>query len=165
MVAFCKEFQLRHENEQDSIIGGLAMPKGSTTQADVLAALLSGTDPSYRSGSNLFIALHTASPAGGDQTTNEVTTTAYVSYTRYTLAKSGAWTPSGSTYSNAATITFASCTGGTSPIVTYYSIGVGSATPAAASQMLYYGPLSTPVTVTNGQAPAFAGGTLQISEV
>jgi hypothetical protein len=137
------------------------MSKGTTTPHDTLMMLVGGTTPSYVAGSNVYLALHSADPSAGDQTTSEVTTGAYTGYTRYTLAKSGAWTGAGSTISNAALIQFVACAGGSGVTVTHISIGVAA---SSTSQILYCGALSSPRAISNGIQPQFAIGALQLTE-
>jgi hypothetical protein len=134
------------------------MSKGTTTPNDVLKMILSGTDPTYRTNANLYLALHKGDPSAGDQTTDEAD---YSGYGRKTLAKSGAWTDGGSTFSNAALIQFAACNGGTSATVTHISIGVAT---SGASQILYCGSLADSRTISNGIQPQFDIGALQVTE-
>lgn len=66
------------------------MSKSNTTENDVLKAILQGTDPSWRAGANLYLALYTADPGeAGTAITNE---TAYTNYARQTIVKATGWT-------------------------------------------------------------------------
>lgn len=66
------------------------MSKSNTTENDVLKAILQGTDPSWRTGANLYLAFYTADPnETGTATTNE---TVYTNYARQTIVKATAWT-------------------------------------------------------------------------
>jgi len=110
----------------------------------------------------LYVALHTADPGeAGDQTTNE---TSYTGYARVPVVRSSAgWTVSGTAptqVTNAITINFGLCTGG-SPTITHFSIGTAV---SGADTMLYSGPMVAPLAVSNGIAPNYAVGDLQITE-
>lgn len=83
------------------------MSKSNTTENDVLKAVLQGTDPSWRAGANLYLALYTADPGeAGTATTSE---TAYTNYARQTIVKATDWTDGGSSFTNAALIQFPQC--------------------------------------------------------
>ena len=140
------------------------MPKGTVTQTDVLNAVFTQTTPSWvGSGlSNLYIALHTADPSAGNQSTSEVTVGAYTSYARTTVAKtSSAWTVSGATAQNASLIQAPQCTGGTGATITNVSIGTLT---SGAGQILYCGTLTAPLAVSNLIQPQFAAGAIQVTE-
>lgn len=102
-----------------------------------------------------YIGLHTADPGEtGTQTTSEAT---YTSYARVSVARSGAdFTIAGNTVSNAASITFPACTGGSNSI-THFSIGTDS---SGAGNLLFSGALTDTLAVTNGITPNFAIGDL-----
>jgi hypothetical protein len=104
---------------------------------------------------NLYISLHTSDPGeAGSQTTNE---TAYTSYARVAVARSGAgWTVSGNQVSNAAQIQFPQCTGGSST-VTHFAVGYDS---AGAGVVVMSGALSSSLAVSNGITPLFAASAL-----
>lgn len=73
-----------------------------------------GLQPSAAAGS-LYVSLHTADPGvGGNQATSEAT---YTSYARVAVARSAAgWAVSTNVASNAAIVTFPSCTGGSNTL-------------------------------------------------
>lgn len=133
------------------------MAKSSGSAFDVLAALLKGTDPSYRANSNRYLALHTADPSAGDQTTSEAT---YTSYARIAVPISGGWTGSASPLANASLLQFPLCTGGSNTI-THISIGVAS---SGASQILYSGALNASRSISSGNQPQLAIGALTVAE-
>jgi hypothetical protein len=116
-----------------------------------------GLQNSATAGS-FYISLHTANPdETGDQTSSE---TAYTSYARVAVARSGAgWTRSVSTISNAALVQFPQCTGGTSTI-THFGIGTAS---SGAGNLIYKGALSASLSVSNGIQPQFAAGALTVT--
>ena len=107
---------------------------------------------------SLYLSLHTADPGeGSDQTTSE---TGYTGYARVAVARS----PAGFTVSgNQATLTadkdFPPCTGGTSTITHF---GVGTA-PSGAGVLLYKGPVTPSIAVSNGVTPRLTTAT-SISE-
>jgi hypothetical protein len=134
------------------------MSKSNTTENDVVKFMFNATAmPAY--GANLYVALHTADPGeAGDQTTNEAT---YVGYARAAVSRDGAgWTVAGNSASNAAEITFPECTGGTNTL-THLSIGIAASGP---SQILYKGPLTAPIDVSNLITPRFPAATLVTQE-
>lgn len=107
---------------------------------------------------NLYVSLHTADPGeAGSQTTNE---TAYTSYARVAVARtSGGWAVSSGVGSNVGSITFPTCTGGTSTVTHF---GIGSASSGAG--VLYIsGALSASLAVSNTIAPFFAASQLTIT--
>jgi hypothetical protein len=108
---------------------------------------------------NLYVSLHTADPtAAGTQTSNEA---AYTSYARVAVARtSGGWTIASETITNAGAITFPQATGG-SETETYFGIGTAS---TGTGVLLYAGPLTSSLAVSNGITPAFATGQLSITE-
>ena len=137
--------------------------KGTTFDNQLLALIFNATaisSPSLAQNegtsplTNLYVALHTASPgASGSQTTNEA---AYTSYARVAVARTNVgWTVSGASVSPAATISFPTATGG-SETETYFSVGSAS---SGAGQLLYWGPLSSNIVVTNGVTPQLTTST------
>lgn len=128
----------------------------NTTWANVGDA--TGIVGSSTAGS-LYIALHTADPGeAGDQSTSEAT---YTGYARVAVARtSGGWTISTNTASNAATVTFGACSGGTNTI-TYFSIGRAS---TGAGEILYSGALTVSLAVSTGITPSAAIGALTVTE-
>lgn len=110
---------------------------------------------------DLYVSLHTGDPGeAGDQSTNEC---AYTSYARVAVARSGAgWTVSGNAVTNAAAITFPTCTGGPET-ATHFGVGVGA---SGATVLLYKGALGASVSITASPAvtPRFPAGDLDITE-
>ena len=133
------------------------MSKANATENDVLKMILQGTDPAYRAGANLYLALFTADPTETGSIANEAT---YTSYARVALVKATAWTDGGSTFSNAGLIQFPQCTGG-SNLITHVAL---ITTASGAGQILYKGALNSSLTVTNLIQPQFAIAALSISE-
>ena len=102
-----------------------------------------------------YVSLHTADPTKtGNQTTNE---SAYTSYARVSVVRTTAgFSVSGNTVSNAGTITFPTCTGGSS-VITYFGVGYGS---TGTGNLQFSGALNSSLTVSNNITPAFAASAL-----
>lgn len=129
--------------------------KGSTFCDDLLKLFFNATaianiaDNAAASPlTNIYVSLHTADPtAGGSQTSSEA---AYTSYARVAVARtSGGWTVTGASVSPAATVAFPAATGG-SETETFFGIGTAS---SGAGKLLYAGPISPTIPVTNGTTP------------
>ena len=96
---------------------------------------------------NLYVSLHTGSPAGTSQTTNEA---AYGSYARVAVARStSGFTVTSNSVSPASTITFPVATSG-SETETFFGIGTSS---SGTGKLLYYGPVSPTIAVSTGIQP------------
>ena len=108
---------------------------------------------------NIYVSLHTADPtAAGNQTSSEA---AYTSYARVAVARTtGGWSLSGQTISNVAAINFPACTGGSE---TETFVGVGTASSGTGA-LLWAGPLTASLAVSNGITPSFAIGALTVTE-
>lgn len=134
--------------------------KGTTFDNDLLKLIFNATaianiaDNAASSPlTNLYVSLHTSSPAGGNQTTNEA---AYTDYARVAVARSGSgWTVTSNSVSPAATITFPAASGG-SETETYFGVGTAS---SGTGKLLYYGSLSPTIVVSNGVTPQLTTAT------
>lgn len=142
------------------------MSKANTFETDILALVFNATpiagladNAASSPVTNLYVSLHTADPGeAGDQTTSEA---AYTSYARVAVARtSGGWTVSGNSVTNAASVSFPQCTGGSS---TATHVGVGTAA-SGAGKLLYKGALTASLAVSLGIQPLFAASTLTINE-
>jgi hypothetical protein len=144
------------------------MSKGNTFENDFLLLIFNGTaiadlaeNDTTSPATNLYVALHTGvigDLEAGNQTTNEAT---YTSYARVAVARtSGGWTVSTNTVTNAATISFPACTGGSNTI-TCFSVGTAS---SGTGKILYKGQLTASLAVSSGITPQFAAGELDITE-
>lgn len=134
------------------------MSKSNTTENDILKMALQGTDPAWRAGTTLYLALYTADPGDtGTAITNEAT---YGSYARVALTKATAWTDGGSTFTNAALIQFPTCSSGTNTI-THFGIVT---TSSGAGQIIYSGALSSSLSVSLNIQPQFSAGALAVTE-
>ncbi len=145
------------------------MSKGNTFENDFLALVFNNTDiadvgdaagiQNSAAAGNLYVALHTADP--GEAGTSSTSESAYGSYARQAVARSGAgWTVATNTASNAALIQFPQCSSG-SETITYVSITVAV---SGASKILWSGALSSSLAVSSGIQPQFAIGALVVTE-
>jgi hypothetical protein len=135
------------------------MPKSTTTANDTLDALLRAVDPAWRSGSNRFIALHTADPGNaGTQSTSEAT---YAGYARVSVtAATGFSVASAGASQNTGLIQFPQCTGGTN-VITHVTIGTAS---TGSGVVIYRGALNASLSVANLIQPQFSASALTASE-
>lgn len=132
------------------------MSKSNTTEVDTLAMALKGTDPSWRSNANRYIALHTADPGeAGTAITSEAT---FGGYARVAVPVAD-WTGT-NPLSNTNAITFPECTSGSNTI-THFSIVT---TSAGAGQILYSEALNASRDVSAGFTVQFAAGALTVTE-
>ncbi len=123
-----------------------------TTVGDAAGLLKSAGDGS------LYVSLHTADPAGGDQTTTEA---AYTGYARVAVARTaGGWTCVAGAVSNTAAVTFPVGTAG-GEHVTYFAIGTAA---TAAGKLLYTGEVTPHLDTGIGVIPTFAIGAIDITE-
>jgi len=134
------------------------MSKSNTTENDILKAVLQGTDPSWRAGANLYLALYTADP--GEAGTAITSETAYTNYARQTIVKATGWTDAWSSFTNSTLIQFPQC-GVTGATLTHVAVVT---TASGAGQILYSGALNSSLAVANLIQPQFAIGSLTINE-
>lgn len=132
--------QLVFENANFANIGDATGLRGSTTAG------------------SFYIALYTADPGEtGTATTNEAT---YTSYARVAVARStAAWTVSGNSVTNDATISFPACTGGTNTI-THFGV---VETSSGAGALHFSGALASSLAVSSGITPSFSASQLTIT--
>lgn len=142
------------------------MSKANTFETDILALVFNATpitgladNAASSPVTNLYVSLHTADPGeAGDQTTNEA---AYTSYARVAVVRtSSGWTVSGNSVTNAASVSFPQCTGGSSTVT---HVGVGTAA-SGAGKLMYKGALTASLAVSLGIQPLFAASSLTINE-
>lgn len=127
---------------------------GTTTANDVQKLFLTATaianiadNAATSPNTNTFVTLHTASPSGANQTTNEA---AYTSYVRATVARTaGGWTVSTNTSALAALLSFAAATGGSE---TETHFGVGKLT-SGAGVLWFWGTVTPNIVVSTGVTP------------
>ena len=137
--------------------------KGTNYANGILASILTATFSQAAISSllanagspltNLYLSLHTADPtASGNQTSSE---TSYTSYARATVARSSSgWTVSSASANLTSAINFPACTGG-SATITYAALGTAS---SGAGNLLYAGPVSPNISVSNGVTPQLTTG-------
>jgi hypothetical protein len=134
------------------------MAKGTTFSNDVLKKMFNSTAFSWEAISNVYIALHTASPT--TQSSTEIT---YTGYARVALSRIGAgdWTVTGTSATNANTIAFPIINTG-SPVASYVSVGTAA---TGAGEVLWSGILAgAPITFGIGATPKIAAGNLVVTE-
>jgi hypothetical protein len=139
------------------------MSKGNTFINDLLKLIFNATaiaNIADNAGTspltNLFVALHTASPgAGGAQNVNEA---AYTGYGRATVARTtGGWTAaSAQSTSPVATIAFAAATAG-SETETHFSIQ--TTVSGTAGKIICFGTITPNIPVSNGTTPQLTTAT------
>jgi len=113
-----------------------------------------GLQNSATAGS-FYVSLHTADP--GETGTQATSETAYGSYARQAVARSGAgWTVSGNTASNTAAINWPACSSGTSTI-THFGIGTDV---SGTGNLLFSGAISSSLAVSTGITPTAAIGAI-----
>lgn len=114
-----------------------------------------GLQNSATAGS-FYVSLHTADP--GETGTQSTSETAYTGYARLAVARSGAgWTVSGNTASNAAVLTWGTCTASPGAAITHFGIGTDS---SGAGNLLFSGALGASYTVAVSNAPTAAIGAI-----
>lgn len=143
------------EKGNNNSIGWLEMIFQAVQSASMIGLVRNDTSPL----TNLYVSLHTADPtAAGSQTSSEA---AYTGYARVAVARtSGGWSITAETMSNAGTVSFPTCTGGTE---TETYVGVGTLS-SGAGVLLWAGPLTSSLAVSNGITPSFAASALTITE-
>lgn len=120
---------------------------------------------------SVYLALLTGAGASGSSTLstmNEVTTGAYPSYARKSVATSdlaNAIISGGGLGTNSNTITFPVCGGGgTNPVITGYAlVDASSGTTANPTGILWYGAFTSSMTVNSGNQPSIPAGNLTFS--
>jgi hypothetical protein len=132
------------------------MSLSNATENQVLKMLLQGTDPSYRAGATQYLALFTADPGEAGAVASEAS---YTGYARVALAKSGAWTDGGSTFTNANLIQFGACTAGSNTLTHFAVVDTAS----GAVNMMISGALSGSLNVSAGIQPQFPVSALSIA--
>jgi hypothetical protein len=138
------------------------MSMDNATENDVLLALLVGTDMSYRGDATQYVALITgAAPSEVTPITNECT---YTGYARVPITKATGWTDNGSSFLNAAVLTFgARSDAGAVQTATYFMVVDTGPVGGTAINMGIIGLLSTPLAITQNIQPIFAIGDLEVT--
>ena len=114
--------------------------------------------PGSAAAGQLYVSLHTADPGeGGSQNTSEA---GYTGYARVAVERTDdGWTVVGNAVSNAAVIDFPAATGGTANC-THFGIGTAA---SGAGTLLFSGPLTAALAVSNGITPSFAVGAVSVT--
>ena len=133
------------------------MSFSNSTEEDVLQQIFIGTALPWNGNTNLWIALYTADPTESGSHADEAD---YGSYARVVLTRASDFTVSGNSVSNANLEQFVACSSG-SNVITHAAI-VDSVT-IGAGNIIVYAELSSPITVTTGVQPQFAGGALSFT--
>lgn len=137
------------------------MAKGATTENDLLKLIFNSTALSGSWGTNLYVALHTADPSAGNQSTSEVSYTGYARVA-VTRADNTAWTVSTNTAQNAGVVAFGQATSGSFPITaTHFSIGLSA---SGAGQIVYSGALGSSLVINNNIIPEFLANQITTTE-
>lgn len=132
------------------------MPAKTTVYANSLLQLVFNATAYanlFQDGSSpitdLWVSLHTSSPGvTGDQSTNEVS---YGSYARVSVARtSGTWIVSGASVSPIVAITFPTQTGGATPTITHFGVGMDA---SGAGRLLYFGTITPNIPMSTGVTP------------
>lgn len=109
---------------------------------------------------NVFVALHTASPTAGGNSQAENETT-YTNYARQSAARSTGWAAAvGGGTSNSVQLNFPQC-GATGATLNNVSTGIAV---SGATPLWHYGALNSSLAVANGITPQFASGALTVTE-
>ena len=134
------------------------MSKANTTENDILKMMLQGTDPAWRAGATIYLALYTADPGeAGTAITNEAT---YTNYARVAITKASGWTDGGSSFGNAGLLQFPQC-GASGNTITHFGL---VSTASGAGQLFVSGALNDSLAVANLIQPQFAIGAITIVE-
>jgi hypothetical protein len=132
------------------------MSISNATEIDLLDYIFQAVALPWAAATELDIHLHTSNP---DET--GITTTGLPSYGSYAAVtvdrNSTDWDRTGSTISNAILIQFPTASSGSSTI-THVSVSAQGST-----QILFFGQLSSPLSVSSGIQPQFAAGALTIT--
>jgi hypothetical protein len=102
----------------------------------------------------VYVSFHTGSPAGGDQTTNEVT---YTGKTRVSRSRNSTdWTITTNECKPATAITGGPATAG-SETITFFGIGRSA---SGAGTLDFYGEVDPPIAITEGVTPELSTATV-----
>lgn len=131
------------------------MSFGNTTENAIMLLIFNATawanyadNAASSPQTNIHVATHTADP--GEAGTMSTSESAYTSYARVNVARSGSgWTVTNNSVSPASTISMPACTGGTETI-TYGSTGK---TGGGAAAILLSGAITPNISVSSGVTP------------
>ena len=130
------------------------MAKPQTFSGDFLKLILNATtitgiaQNAASPNTNVFVALHTADPSAGTQSTSEIS---YTGYARVGVARTtGGWTVTSNAASPAASVTFGASTGGTGGTASFWSVGELT---SGTGKIFWSGAISPAIVVTSGITP------------
>lgn len=134
---------------------------GPTTATNVIKLLFNGTPianiaDNAASGplTSLYLALHTASPSGGNQSTSEAT---YPGYTRVAVVRTASgFTAASAAVALVANTSFPASTGG-SETEQYFSVGTAS---TGAGAIFFWGTISPNIQVSASVTPVLNTGSM-----
>lgn len=133
------------------------MSFSNDAETAVLEQVFKGIALPWNANTDLWIALYTADPGEvGTAVTNEAT---YGSYARIALSRSTDFTVAANQVSNASLEQFAACSSGTNTI-THAAVVTSS---SGAGTIIARAALSSPIVVSSGVQPQFAGGALSFT--
>ena len=130
------------------------MSMSNNTENATLKALLQGTDISFRTDPNLYLALFTSDPTETGAFTNEAT---FTGYARVSMPKASSWTDGGSTFTNSGLVQFPQCTAG-SNVITHFAL----CTLSSAGEVVISGALNASLNISSGIQCQFSAGSLSI---
>ena len=130
------------------------MSMSNNTENATLKALLQGTDISFRTDPNLYLALFTEDPTETGEFTNEAT---FTGYARVSMPKASSWTDGGSTFTNSGLVQFPQCTAG-SNVITHFAL----CTSESAGEVVISGALNASLNISSGIQCQFSSGSLSI---
>ena len=130
------------------------MSMSNNTENATLKALLQGTDISFRTDQNLYLALFTADPTETGSFANEAT---FTGYARVAMPKASSWTDGGSTFTNSGLVQFPQCTAG-SNVITHFAL----CTLASAGEVVISGSLNASLNISSGIQAQFSIGSLSV---
>lgn len=118
------------------------MPKGRATGHDVMAMILCGVDPAWRTAALRVLSLHTGDPFKGDQTTAEAT---FKGYARRSILANSFWMRNDwGGYTNSQRVMFPMSQSRSSELITHVAMGIDLEGPG---QVLYVSKLAEPFVV------------------
>jgi hypothetical protein len=128
----------------------LAIFNGDFSNAAISGLLANSGSPLTQ----FWLSLHSTDPtASGSQNSNEVS---YSAYARISVARTSAgFTVSGNSVTLTSTVNFPKCTGGTAT-ASHFGIGTDA---SGAGHLLYAGPITPSIAITNQITPELTSGT------
>ena len=133
------------------------MSASNNAETDILSYIFKSGGNPWSADANFYVSLHTGDPGeAGSQTTSEAT---YTSYARVAVSRTTGFSVSVNVAFNPLTIAFPAATGGTDTI-THFGIGTSA---TGAGRLLFSGPLTGSLAVSNGITPQFGVDQLRVT--